>query len=365
MDESGIMKNEEIVLDQKEVDFLREVTDLRGTSGQEAAVRDYFREKYADIADKVSTDGMGSLLAELGTSGPRILAVGHMDEVGFMVRSITQDGFIRFARCGFFFITGVLSQHFVIQTEKGDVDAFCAIGPEGGTNKEYPEMEKLVMDVGCSSKEEAMALGIRIGDFIVPKGDFVQLGKDRKHLVNKAWDNRIGCAVSYRVMENLKRLGHPNTFIGGGSAQEEVGTRGAKTLGYASQADIGFSVDVGIADDVPGADRERVSLGKGPDLCFMDSGTISNRKLMRFAVSVAEECGIPYQTSVMKRGGTDAEEFQTVRSGMPVLLLNVPSRYCHTPTSMIHYDDYVNTVRLLTEIVRRLDADTVREIRSF
>ncbi len=353
------------MMEQKELDFLREVTDLRGTSGGEAAVREYFSAKYTGLADRVETDGMGSLLAELGTSGPRILAVGHMDEVGFMVRSITEDGFIRFARCGYYFITGVLSQHFVIQTEQGDVEALCAIGPEGGMNKDYPEMEKLVLDVGCSSREEVRELGIRIGDFIVPKGCFTQLGKDRKHLVNKAWDNRIGCAVSYRVMENLKESGHPNTFIGGGSVQEEVGTRGAKTLGFQSRADIGFSIDVGIADDVPGADRERVSLGKGPDLCFMDSATISNRKLMRFAVSVAEECGIPYQTSVMKHGGTDAGEFQGIRSGMPVLLLNVPSRYCHTPTSMIHYDDYMNTVRLLTEMVCRLDQKTVDEIRSF
>ena len=352
-------------MNTEEIRFLQEITDLKGTSGGEAAVRDYFREKYEGLADQIETDGLGSLMATLDGEGPRILAVGHMDEVGFMVRAITSDGFIKFSRCGFFFITGVLAQHFIIQTEKGEVEAICAIGPEGARDGKFPEIDDLVMDVGCTSKEEVQELGICVGDFIVPKGCFTQLGKEGKYLVNKAWDNRIGCAVALRVMENLKKDGHPNTFIGGGSVQEEVGTRGAKTLGYLSRADIGFSVDVGIADDMPGGAKEGISLGKGPELCFMDSGTISNRKLLRFAAQVAEECGIPYQTSIMKHGGTDAEEFQHIRSGMPVLLINVPSRYAHTPTSMIHYDDYIHTIRLLTEMVKRLDQAKVDEIRSF
>ena len=97
----------------------------------------------------------------------------------------------------------------------------------------------------------------------------------------------------------------------------------------------------------------------------MDSATISNRKLLKFAASVAEECGIPYQTALLQRGGTDAGEFQEAGVGCPVLVLNVPSRYAHTPTSMIHYDDYRNTIRLLTEIVKRLDRKKVDEIRKF
>lgn len=351
-------------MEMKEIDFLKEITDLQGTSGNEDAVRQYLKEKYEPIADKIEYDGLGSLMATLNGEGPRILAVGHMDEVGFIVRAITSDGYIKFSRCGFFFITGVLAQHFTILTDKGPVDALCALGPEM-FGKEFPEIDKLVLDVGCTSKEEVDKLGICIGDFIVPNANFKQLGNDKKYLVNKAWDNRIGCAVSLRVMENLKELGHPNAFIGGGSVQEEVGTRGAKSLGYKAHADIGFSIDVGIADDMYGAPHEGIQLGKGPELCFMDSCTISNRKLLKFAVKVAEECNIPYQVSIMKHGGTDASEFQNVHSGMPVLLVNVPSRYAHTPTSMIHYDDYIHTVKLMTEIIRRLDQKTVDEIRSF
>lgn len=352
------------MIDSKEIAFLKEITDIQGTSGNEDAVREFLRKKYEPLADKIECDNLGSLMATLNGKGPRILAVGHMDEVGFIVRYITPDGFIKFSRCGFFFITGVMSQHFTILTDKGPVDALCALGPES-FGKEFPDMDKLTLDVGCTSKEEAVKLGIQVGDFIVPKGNFTQLGLDKKYLVNKAWDNRIGCAVSLRVMEALKNEEHPNTLIGGGSVQEEVGTRGAKTLGYLSCADIAFSIDVGIADDMNGALHEGISLGKGPELCLMDSCTISNRKLLKFAVSVAEECKIPYQVSIMKHGGTDASEFQHTKNGMPVLLINVPSRYAHTPTSMIHYDDYINTIKLMTELIKRLDQKNVNEIKMF
>lgn len=351
-------------MDEKELAFLKEITDIKGTSGNEDAVRSYLKEKFSTVADKIEIDGMGSLMATLGTEGPKILAAGHMDEVGFMVRAITKDGYIKFSRCGFYFVTGVLSQHFTILTDTSAVSAVCSLGPMQFNDK-YPEIEHLVMDVGCTSDQEVKELGIQIGDFIVPEGNFKQMGKDYKYLVNKAWDNRIGCAVSLRVMENLKREGHENIFIGGGTTQEEVGCRGAITLGKMSQADIGFSIDVGTADDIHGMPKEGISLGKGPELCVMDSSTISNRKLLKFVIKVADECGIPYQVSIMKHGGTDASKFQSANYGMPVLLVNVPSRYAHTPTSMIHYDDYVHTVKLMSEVIKRLDRKTVDEIRKF
>lgn len=350
--------------EMKDIEFLKEITSIQGTSGDEDAVRDYLRAQYEGVADEIVTDGMGSLMARHGSEGPRILAVGHMDEVGFMVRRVTDDGFVKFSRCGFFFITGVLSQHFTIKTEKGPVDALCALGP-GTPFDKYPDMDDLCLDIGCSSREEAEALGVQVGDFIEPKPIFARFGPEKKHLVNKAWDNRIGCAVALKTMQAVKASGHPNIFLGGGSVQEEVGTRGARTLGYMARPDIAFSIDIATVDDMPGGRGEGSKLGKGPELCYMDSHTISQRKLVRFVIGVAKECGIPYQTAIMKHGGTDAGEFQNVLAGAPSMLINVPCRYAHTPTSMIHYDDYVNTVRLMTEVVKRLDQAAVDEIRRY
>ena len=349
-------------MNNDEIRFLQEITDLKGTSGNEDTVRNYFRKKYEGLADKIETDGLGSLAAYLGDKGPKIMAVGHMDEVGFMVRSITEDGFVKFSRCGFFFVTGTFCQHFVINTDKGPVKALCSLGQ--GHFEKMPEINDLVMDIGCTSKQEAAELGVKVGDFIVPEEHFRQMG-DGKYLVNKAWDNRIGCAIALRTMENLKKDGHDNIFVAGGSVQEEVGTRGAVTLGNLVKPAVAFSIDIGTADDMPGGAHEECALGKGPELCFMDSMTISNRRLMKLAIETAEENGIPYQTSLMKHGGTDAGEFQKVGSGVPVLLINVPCRYPHTPTSMIHYDDYENAVKLLTALVKKLDQKTVDSLTAF
>src|SRR5690554_5268300 len=126
-------------MDKKELAFLKEITDIQGASGNEDAVRRYLKEKFSSVADRIETDGMGSLMATLGTEGPRILAAGHMDEVGFIVRAITKDGYIKFSRVGFFFVTGVLSQHFSILTDTGVVPAVCSLGPMQFNDK-YPDM---------------------------------------------------------------------------------------------------------------------------------------------------------------------------------------------------------------------------------
>lgn len=349
---------------KKELDFLKEITDLLATSGNEDSVRHYFKERYERIADKVETDGLGSLMAYRGNVGPRVLLAGHMDEVGFIVRSVGEDGFIRISRCGFFFESGTLSQHFVIQTEKGNVPALCSLGP-ATRNNELPKIDDLVLDIGCKSRKEAEALGVRVGDFIVPEGNFHRLGAKGEYLVNKAWDNRIGCAVAYKVMDTLKDEKLNSVLICGGSVQEEVGCRGAQTMASRVNADIAFSLDIGTADDMPKADHEGSRLGQGPELCYMDSLTISNRKLLRFVENVARECNIPYQTAIMRRGGTDASKFQMTGAGIPVAVINIPCRYAHTPTSMIHYDDYANAVKLMSEVVKRLDSDTVAELRQF
>ena len=125
---------------KEELAFLKELTDLRSTSGGENAVRSYLKNKFLKLTDQVETDGLGSLIAYEGKKGPKILAVGHMDEVGFIVRAITKDGYIKIARCGFFFESGALSQHFIINTGQGDVEGICSIGP-GYVSKEFPKIE--------------------------------------------------------------------------------------------------------------------------------------------------------------------------------------------------------------------------------
>ena len=190
---------------------------------------------------------------------------------------------------------------------------------------------------------------------------------DSKYLLAKAWDNRIGTAVSLKVLENLAKEGHPNILFAGSNVQEEVGLRGARTSTHLVNPDIAFALDTGTAGDTPGMTPKEADsvLGEGPQILIFDASMIPHRKLRDFVIDVAEELDIPFQYTVITGGGTDAGMQHLTRNGVPSLAITVATRYLHSHTSIIHEDDYLNTVKLVTEVVKRLDADKVKELTSY
>jgi endoglucanase len=221
----------------------------------------------------------------------------------------------------------------------------------------------MFIDVGASSKEDAESFGIRPGDSVVPVCEFTVM-KNGKYLMNKAWDNRIGCAIAIGVLKNLQGVEHPNVVYGVGTVQEEVGLRGAKTSAHFVQPDIGFAVDTGVPGDTPGiSEKEALAeLGKGPQIIVYDASMVSHKGLLDFVTDTADELGIPYQFDLTPGGGTDAGSIHLVANGVPALPITIATRYLHTSASIIHRDDYENTVKLMTEVIKRLDADKVKEI---
>ncbi|MFW6162198.1 MAG: peptidase M28, partial [Planctomycetota bacterium] len=154
----------------------------------------------------------------------------------------------------------------------------------------------------------------------------------------------------------------PNTVIGVGTVQEEVGTRGAETAADAVDPDLCLVLDVGIASDVPGfkaEDKEKGTLGKGPQICFLDSGMIPNLALRDFLVDLAEAQKIPYQISMLERGATDGRPIHLHGVGVPTVYIGIATRYIHSHAGIIHADDYDNAVKLLVAAIQRLDAETV------
>ncbi len=340
-------------------ELLQTLTSLSGGSGDEGCVRDILREHISQVTD-VETDGLGNITGRIGY-GPKVLAVGHMDEIGFKVASINNDGSINIYNAGFVFPWGVLSQVYHIHTYKGVVKGVVSLDPSqasGGRSNEFPSVESLRLYVGAHSKEEAKELGIEIGDSVIWESRFIELANGE--LLAKAWDNRIGCALSIRALEDLKDENLKVTYIGGGSVQEEVGCRGAKSLVRAIQPDIAFSLDT-----APASDEDGSRLGKGPQLFVMDSGTIPNKKLLEFVKDVANRNNIPYQLCLLRRGSTDASSFQADAGGIPVLAIGVPVKYIHTPVSVISYSDYENTLKLLEAVLKELDEEKIKEIKSF
>ncbi len=200
------------------------------------------------------------------------------------------------------------------------------------------------------------------GDMVTPYIEYKRLNGG-KFLLAKAWDNRIGTAVSLRVLENLAKENHPNVLFAGSDVQEEVGLRGARTSTHLVNPDIAFALDTGTAGDTPGMTPKEADsvLGKGPQILIFDASMIPHKKLLNFVIGVAEEMDIPFQYTVITGGGTDAGQMHLTRDGVPSVAITVPVRYLHSHTSVIHEDDYLNTVKLVTEVVKRLDNEVEKD----
>jgi endoglucanase len=356
-------------MDKYSRDMLRELTEAPGLPGHEDAIRRIVARR-AKGAAKVTYDKLGSVICKKAAGkGPRIMIPGHMDEIGFVISGITDEGYLRFTQLGGWWPNVVLAQRVTVMTSKGDLLGITGCRPPHVLSPEERDkplkLENMFIDVGAKDKVEVTKkYGVRVGDPAVPVSPFTAL-KNKKLLVGKAFDDRIGVAIFLDVLRKLKGVKHPNTVYGVGTVQEEVGCRGAATTAAAIQPDLALVADVGIASDVPGfkgEHKERGVLGKGPQICFHDSGMIPNLKLRDFLVDLAEEKKIPYQVSFLERGATDGAKIHVHGIGVPTIYIGVATRYIHSHVGIIHADDYDNAVRLMVEAVKRLDAKTVASL---
>jgi len=222
----------------------------------------------------------------------------------------------------------------------------------------------MYVDVGAASREEAAAMGVRVGDTIVPHAEFIELAA-RDILSSKAFDNRAGVGLLCETLLALAHVRHPNTVVGVGAVQEEVGCRGAHTASALARPDVALVLEGTPADDLPGFTERQAVLGKGPQIRFLDPTAISNRRLVRLVEEVAQANGIPVQLAVRRSGGTDAKAIQPRSGGVPTVVIGVPARYIHTHVSLIHWRDYLAAAELVLAVVTRLDRRTVEGIVDF
>lgn len=349
--------------------MLKDLTDSKGIPGNEREVRDVMKKYISSYSDEVTTDHLGSLIAKkVGQeNGPKIMIAGHLDEVGFMITQIDDKGFLRFQTVGGWWSQVMLAQRVTIVTNKGDVTGIIGSKPPHilppEARKKPVDIKDMFIDIGASSKEEAIEFGVKPGDQVVPYFEFTVM-QNEKMLLAKAWDNRIGCAIAIDVLKNLTAVDHPNVVYGVGTVQEEVGLRGARTSANVIQPDIAFGVDVGIAGDTPGiSEKEAASkMGKGPQIILYDASMVSHKGLRDLVTDTADELDIPYQFDAIAGGGTDSGAIHISANGVPALSITIATRYIHSHAAMLHRDDYENAVKLITEVVKRLDRDTVNKI---
>lgn len=351
--------------------LIKELTDLHGVSGFEEPVRFYIQERLKDLTE-ITTDNLGSIICKKQGSSeqPKIMISGHMDEIGFLVSSITKEGYLKFIPIGGWWDQVLLSQRVIIKTSKGDIPGVIGSTPphllDAKEREKVVDKKTMFIDVGAESKEEAMEkFGIRPGDVIVPDSPFT-LMKNDKYVMAKALDNRLGVALFIETIEELAKIQHPNTVYGVGTVQEEVGLRGAQTAPDVVKPDINFTVDVGISGDTPGLEKHYidVKLGKGPILLLADSSMLPHRSLRDFVMDTASTLNIPIQYSTMMGGGTDAGAIHKYGSGVPSVSFGIPTRYIHSHAGIFHRDDYENLLRLLVEMIKKLDESTVDLIKK-
>lgn len=350
--------------------MLKELTDANGIPGNEREPREVMRRHIEPFADEVETDHLGSLIAKKHGSvnnGPKIMVAGHLDEIGFMVTNIDERGFVKFQTVGGWWEQVMLAQRVTVMTKNGSVPGVIGSKPPHilapAARKKSVDKKEMFIDIGASSREEAKEFGVRPGDSIVPVCDFTVM-KNEKLLMAKAWDNRIGCAIAIEVLRRLKDEDHPNTVYGVGTVQEEVGLRGARTSAHQIKPDIGFGVDVGIAGDTPGvSDKDALAkMGEGPQIIMFDASMVSHKGLRDFVTDTADEKNIPYQFDAVPGGGTDSGAIHLTANGVPALSITIATRYIHTHAGILHRDDFENAVKLIVEVIKKMDRDTVNSI---
>ncbi|MBM3214018.1 M42 family metallopeptidase [Candidatus Poribacteria bacterium] len=348
--------------------LLKDLTEAPGLPGYEDRVRAIFLRALEGIGT-VERDRIGSVACKKvgSAASPSIMLAGHMDEVGWVVRHITDEGYIRFSPLGGWWTQVMLAQRVIVYTSKGEFLGVIGskpphVLPPDERNK-VVEMKDMYIDLGVTDGATVREqMGVRIGDPIVPLSEFVPMNGGKVYL-GKAFDNRAAVATVIETVRALNGVDHPNTVYGVGTVQEEVGLRGARTSSWIANPDIAFSLDVGIAGDVPGIEKHQATekLGGGPALICYDNSLIPHLRLRDFVIDTAQAEDIPLQLD-MVMGGTDGGAIHVHRDGVPTVTLCVPSRHIHSHTSMIHRDDFDQLVALLVVLIRRLDESTVRDV---
>ena len=352
------------------VELLRLLADTAGAPGFEEPIRKVMVEQMRPFASAITFDGLGSIIATQGTTGPRIMVDAHMDELGGMVRRITPRGLLTMQMLGGWLDQALVDQRWTIIGAKGPVKAVTGIRdvhvvPADERTRVYPR-DSLFLDVGASSEAEVRAMGIAVGDPIVPDAPFEVLNGTGRYL-GKAWDDRVGCAVVVEAMRRLATAPHPNQISWVITTQEEIGLRGAHSASDVVKPELGIAIEGGITGDVfPGRPEEtQAVLDGGPVLFVYDSSALPNRKLSKFVKQTAADRKIPLQLDLVQGYGDDSAEIQKSTGGVPTVNLLVPARYTHAHNGVISRRDFDQMVELLVAMLQKLDGPAVAAIRDF
>ncbi len=328
------------------IDTIRDLCALDGVSGFEEQVRDYVKQKSASYADKLWVDGLGNLIVfkkGARATGNKLLLAAHMDEVGLIVRSITDNGCLKFSCVGGIDRKVLLGKSVAVGEKKlpgviGLKPIHLTTAEEG---KSIPKVKEMCIDIGAKDKDAAEALASR-GDYVSFVSDTVEFGDG--FIKAKALDDRVGCAVMLELLKEDLPMDCTFAF----TVQEEIGCRGAFGAAFSVTPEIALVLETTTATDLAGVKgfKRVCSPGSGPVVPFMDGGSAADRGLFELTRELARKNGIPWQTKHMIAGGNDASAIQRSKEGVRTVVMSAAVRYLHAPSSVACVRDLEDIYKL-------------------
>jgi putative aminopeptidase FrvX len=340
-------------------ELLKKLAEAHGISGYEGEIRQIVEAELEELVDDIQIDPLGNLIATKRGKKPSVMIAAHIDEIGLMVKHITDEGFLTFSPIGGWFDQTLLNQRVIVHTEEeGSLYGVIGSKPPHVMKKEEREKvikaEDMFIDVGAQSREDVEQMGISIGTPVSLDRHFVSLRGNRATC--KAFDNRSGVVV---MIEALKRADTDFEVYAVGTVQEEVGLKGAKTTAYALSPDVALATDVDVAGGHPGIEKKDrpVELDKGPVITVSDAsgrGIITPPAVLKWLKETAARYDIAYQLSVGDGGQTDASVIHLTKSGIPTGVVSVPARYIHTPVEVLSLYDVDKCADLIARAIEHV-----------
>jgi putative aminopeptidase FrvX len=339
-------------------EMLEKLSNACGIAGREEEVRGLMKKVLKPYVDELKEDNLGNVIGikKGKKEAPRVMLAAHMDEIGLLVKTISKEGFLQFAKIGGIDDRILLAQKVIVYTEKKPLDGIVGSKPphiqKEEERKKAITSDKLFIDIGAEDEKAARRMGVKIGD---PIGFDIKFARAGKNIVmGKAFDDRVGCAVMVETMKRLRKT--DCTVYAVGTVQEEVGLRGATTAAFGIHPDVGIALDVTVAGDIPGVKEVEapIKIRKGPSITVADKGLITHPKVLKLLIDAAEENNIPYQLETGLPGSTDAARISLTREGVPSGVISIPTRYIHSPASLLSLKDVENTVKLTVAAVQKV-----------
>ena len=326
---------------------LKQITLVHGVSGKENRIANTLKEMIAPYCDESHIDAMGNLIAlKKGTSAnpKKVLLCGHMDEIGFIVNFVEDNGFIRVAPVGG--INWVACAFGEVVSENG---VHGVLVPNSGTKASDFAPDLFYIDIGADNKKNAERK-VKIGDTFVLKSNLTKLNANR--VVGRPLDDRAGCGIVFEIAKRIAKEPVADDVYYVFSVQEEVGCRGSKTAAFAIEPDVSLTFDVTGTGDTAGAKPMAVKLGGGAAIKIKDASVICDSEIVDKLVRIAKEKNIKSQLEILTYGGTDTSSIQMTGAGCRAGALSIPSRYIHSGVEMIDMNDYKACIELALEFIK-------------